>query len=301
MSSSGALVSQSSELATTDRIVGFSVEDRKRFAARACAERNGEDVWALVQAQLMLTGASENTLRSYRRGIEVVVEGFAGVNLLRATGHEAQVLVMKLSRSKEDGGYGLSPGTVKNRISAGSALYRALRWAGVTQANPFMDVVKPKNQTRTKDISRKHAVTEAELQALVEYAEQHGKTELLVVMLLGGHAGLRIGEMLNLEWRDVNVADLRISVRLGKGGVDREVRMSRTLLARLNEWKQERVLAGHGIQARDRVLVYTSQSGIYRAMQRLWYRALPGVGVPGGSRMFQGRGIHGFQIGRAHV
>ncbi len=92
-----------------------------------------------------------------------------------------------------------------------------------------------------------------ELQRLVEAA---GKADprALVAVLLGGDAGLRLGEILGVEWPDVDVGRALLKVRravygahvtLPKGGKPRVVPMTERLRRALGEHRHlqgERVL-----------------------------------------------------------
>jgi len=88
---------------------------------------------------------------------------------------------------------------------------------------------------------------------LVPAAEKLGPAQQLVV-LLGGDAGLRMGEMIALEWSDVDLkrgllkvqrSDWKGHVNLPKGGWPREVPLTRALasaLVRARHLRGERVL-----------------------------------------------------------
>jgi integrase/recombinase XerC len=106
-------------------------------------------------------------------------------------------------------------------LAAARALYRALRWAGVTQLDPFSDTKAAKDKTAPWD--KRQPYSENEVSALVEAAGQRDRT----LILLCAHGGLRIAEALALTWADVQTNTL--TVRQGKGGKLRRVTLTRPL------------------------------------------------------------------------
>jgi integrase len=52
------------------------------------------------------------------------------------------------------------------------------------------------------------------------------------------YAGLRIGETLALDWRDIGVASRTIHVRCAKGGRERVVHFGQTLAAHFEAWRR---------------------------------------------------------------
>src|SRR5690606_36868091 len=104
-----------------------------------------------------------------------------------------------------------SPSTLQVKLAAARTLYKALRWAGVTDARPFEDVRVAKDPTPAWDKRRPYR--DAEIEALLELA---GRAEKVAV-LLGAHAGLRVGEMSELRWSDLDYTKNELRVRNGKG------------------------------------------------------------------------------------
>ena len=279
------------EIERARRVASLSPAELKRFAARAVGERDEEALWELFEAHLMVGGASKNTLRSYRTGLRSLLEGFEGVELLRASASDGQLYVFNLARGTDECP-ALAPATVRSRVAAANAFYRALWWTGVTSADPFRNVQLPTLRERGKTAARGRAVTEEELRALLRLASEQGDVELEVLLLLGAHAGLRAQEIGSLRWVDLDIASLRLRVAHGKGDVARVVRISQRLARVLSEWKQIRMLDG-GVG--EFVLRYRSQPWMYQRLERAWREALPDAGVEGAHRVFQGRGVHGLR------
>lgn len=319
---SGSLAKRAGALARVRDLASMSDDDRKRFAARAVAERDHEALWELTQAYLQLHGSSENTIRSYRKGVMLLLEAWQGVDLLRATRNDGQLYVFNLEQEDREADpkdrhaiaklkaakdpralesakrKPLSPASIRARISAARSLYRALRWAGVTTADPFAEVRLPKPSSSARERIKQKAFTEEELDILIHHAMREGDKRLLLILYLGAHAGLRVNEMLNLKWDDVDTMNRRVRVIDGKGGKDRTVRMSKNLTATLEDARNQRRAEG---TLTEHVLEERHQSVVYRRVQRAWYQAMArhlGISdpedVPDMPR-FEGKGIHGMR------
>lgn len=225
---------------STDRALTISSmrpEDLRREAMRAANERDAEALWRVFEAYLLTKGRkkraiSPKTLDSYRGGMERLLTHWSGENLLRPSRDAGERYVIELQAGKH-GTRPLDPGTIQVRLAAARAFYRALRWAGATEAAPFADVAAPANPTPAEE--RRVAYTELEVEALLAHA---GELDAVLV-LLGADAGLRAAEMLALRWSDVNLAGETITVRYGKGGKKRTVRMTPDLLDALEDWKAQ--------------------------------------------------------------
>ncbi|MGI8826207.1 MAG: tyrosine-type recombinase/integrase [Chloroflexota bacterium] len=112
---------------------------------------------------------------------------------------------------------GVRQSTLRVRLAAVRALYAALRWAAATTADPWKDV-RPAGRAAVT----RYPYGPDHLRALLAGA----KPETAVILLLGSHAGLRVSEILELTWPDVNLEVGTIHVRLGKGGRPRTVNIT---------------------------------------------------------------------------
>ena len=229
----------------------FTEAERKRRAAEAANTRDLETLWGLTEAHLTLYGGSGarvsgNTLQAYRRGVQVLLESWSGENLLRPSNDAGALWLRGLEAQ------GLSASTLRVRLAAAKALYRALRWANATDAVPFADARAGKDRTAAHD--KRQPYSEQDLVRLLEHAE--GQDKLLV--LLGSYAGLRVSEIVRLEWRDVDFSSKKLTVRQGKGNKTRRVTLSKTLLQAL--WE------GRGSGG---VLNVSSRSRAYRRLKNL--------------------------------
>jgi len=216
--------------------------ERRRLATAAAHGHDTTALQEIADAWLTLYGkagatVSAHTRRNYTHGIGVLIAAWREENILRPRRNAAALWL----REMEDAG--LKPSTVKVRLASARALYAALRWAGATEANPFMDARPAKDKTAAWD--KRAPFTQAELQTILDdlagtIATASPATRTMarydvVLVLLGAHAGLRASEMMDLRWTDVDLTARRITVEKGKGGKRRTVAMSGSLAAALGE------------------------------------------------------------------
>jgi len=222
--SSDLLLYTGDRLAQARAFSGLTDEALRVRAVTAARDKSVAELWALTLAYLTTeTGGgvklSPHTLRAYRKGAEVLLEhaGAHGWNLLHPGRREPGLYVAGLSAS------GLKPATVQARVAAAAALYRALRWAGATDADPFADVRRP--QDRTRGIVKNPPYRPDFVGAMLAEADPHERTLLLLLT----HAGLRIAEALAVEWAHVDLDRRRLLVAHGKGDKARRVPLSAKL------------------------------------------------------------------------
>ena len=218
-------------------------DERRRQAVQAARDRDLETLWALTEAHHTLHGGaagSRHTLRTYRNGLRLwlLFTGRTAVSLLRPRSDEGSLFVRELEAGKlhlrrvskknphpdELAGPGrpLSASSVNAYLAGARALYRALRWAGATQADPFLDVRPRADKVARWDKRQPYS------QAAVEALLQVGDARHRVTVLLGAHAGLRASEIVRLRCSDVDLSAGRIRV-VGKGNKARMVNLSASL------------------------------------------------------------------------
>jgi integrase/recombinase XerC len=117
---------------------------------RAAQARDATALWELTDAYLTLHGGagahvSKHTRRSYQRGVHDLIQAWAGESLLRPSRDAADIWLRQLEAS------GKTAGTVRVRLAAAKLLYRALRWAGATDAAPFSDAKPARDKTAPWD------------------------------------------------------------------------------------------------------------------------------------------------------
>lgn len=199
-------------------------EELRRRAVQAAGDKDVDALVSLTTAFLAHQGGSgvltsPRTVEAYALGTRQFVEYAQGqaVSLLRPGRHDAQGYINHLLAA------GRQPAGVQLKVAAAGCLYRALRWAGATEADPFRDARVPRDPT--PGIVKRPPYSEDELADVLEKADVHAK----FLLFLTAHAGLRISEALALEWADLDETQRRIHVRSGKGRKARVVAMSSSL------------------------------------------------------------------------
>ncbi|WP_425145082.1 tyrosine-type recombinase/integrase [Deinococcus sp.] len=173
---------------------------------------------------------SHKTLEAYGLAIRDFVPWArdAGVTLLRPGRRDGGRYVAQL-QTRQTQGNGkrgtLSASTVAQYVAGVRALYRALRWAGATEAQPFEDAHVPPDPTPG-------IVKNPPYGAEIDAALAHCDPRLAALLLLCAHAGLRVTEALNVQSGDI--ASGRIRIR-GKGGKERIVPLGKRVRAALSE------------------------------------------------------------------
>lgn len=225
--------------------------ERRRRAVVASQGYEATELWSLTEAHTFLYGGagaamSPRTARAYREGITrfLAHAQARAVNLLRPGRDAGAVYVRGLEIE------GLKPSSVRVHLASVRALFRALRWAGATEADPFSDARPAKDKVAAWD--KRSPYSEDEVQALLQHAPLRDQ----VLILLCAHGGLRISEALKLKWDEVDAGTLLVSK--GKGGKSRRVVLSGTLAAALADFGPEgatgAVIGGTQEAARKRLL-----------------------------------------------
>lgn len=252
---------------------GLHPEERRRRAIQAAALKDPEVLWVLTEAHLTQHAASgvltsRHTLTSYRAGLRAFLKHaeHRAWNLLRPTREDAQDWVGAMLASD------LAIATVRVRVAAAAALYKALRWAEATEMHPFETVVIPKD--RRHGLEKNAPYSEAQVDAALHAAEGHPtrSTELRALLLVLAHAGLRIDEALNLKWSDIQLISPqpRLTVQLGKGRKSRGVPLSPRLRAALMAYRALPRTVRH---REDFIFPYRTWRGAARHVQPLFVEA----------------------------
>jgi integrase/recombinase XerC len=186
-----------------------------------------------------VSGAAKNTVQSYRRDLV----SFRGFLLERgapldASGREVEVsaisadhirlhlaVLMKTARRA----------TIQRRLSAIRAFFRHRE---VTEGlpNPASALRSPKSERRLPAV-----LNEEEARQLIESAGADNGTAALrdraIVETLYS-AGLRVSELVGLDWRDIDDEVGMVRVRSGKGDKDRIVPIGEPALEALTRWRR---------------------------------------------------------------
>lgn len=237
------------QLEQARHLTNLTDDDKRKKAVRACAEKDFEVLWEIVLGYLTLYAqnkilTSTHTIRSYHTGIRQFVEYATqnAWNLLNPKRDDPQLWVNALLVTPAINPKAVRPprkpktlsiDTVRSRVAAVRTLYRALRWTGATEADPFQDVRMPKDNTHSLEKNAPYA--EEEVEAFLEHAD----LPMRVLIYLLSHGGLRISEALAVEWEDLDDSRRRLRINEGKGRKTRTIAMSSSLLQVLREYRRE--------------------------------------------------------------
>jgi integrase/recombinase XerC len=224
-------------LAQAESWANLGEEDLRRRAMVAANTRDANELWELTQAYLFLHGAkggkaSHYTLESYKRCILELIEYWQRENLLRPSRDAGVLYVRRLETVPNPRtGKPLNASTIEVKLAAARTLYKALRWANATEANPFENVSPAPDPTPDWEKRKPYSVDDVD--KLLELSDH----TMSVIVLLGAHAGLRISEMCALKWSDINWSKGSFTV-IGKGGKKASVTMSGKLEKALKEFRK---------------------------------------------------------------
>jgi integrase/recombinase XerC len=243
-------------------------ESRKREAVRAAHEQNEEILLELLNHYLTLKSArksqvSDDTRRLYSLGIRKFLEqanpshndtpinpALGGGQRLELTRLEAEDLELWMIKLQHDD---LRAGTITAYLNGVRALYRALIWARATERNPAGEVKPPRDPTPAH--AKKSALSPAVYRDLIAAPQEKFKaddprrTRDVLLLALGGSAGLRAKEIVGLDVADLELGLKRLVVKSGKGGKRRIVPLSRNLLEFCQSWLEVR----RGLELRNEI------------------------------------------------
>ncbi|MGL4612124.1 MAG: tyrosine-type recombinase/integrase [Trueperaceae bacterium] len=215
-------------LAQAEAWAHLNETDLRRRAMVAANAHDGEELWELTQAYLFLHGTkggkgSSGSLRKYKQCILEFVDYWQRENILRPS-RDAGVLYVRRLETVPNAKTGkpLNASTIEVKLAAARTLYKALRWAKATEANPFENVSPAPDPT--PDWEKRKPYSVADVDKLLGLSDPITSA----MVLLGAHAGLRISEMCNLKWSDINWSRGSFTV-IGKGGKKASVMMSSKL------------------------------------------------------------------------
>ena len=218
------------------------------------------DTW-LARAE---TTARPGTLDQHRTRIKRVLPVLGALPLTGITRATLRDLVSAIQAqgSRRTKGKAIARGTLQGTLWTVSAILGQAVEDGLIPSNPCQRLGKLLPARGADDAPEIEVFTPRELAALLDVA-QRDFPESYPFLLTLARTGLRLGEAVGLEWRDVDLAQrvlvIRRSVRQGqvslpKTGKTRRVDMSRQLAACLADLKslQEAEAALKGIAAPER-------------------------------------------------
>ena len=266
-------VQRQSKVQLASSWTALNPEERKRRAVQAARDRNLEILWELEQAWLTLYSSarkniSKHTLKAYKTALKQWLIGTSDQSLLQVDSDAARLWIERLE---------IAPNSSQVKIAGVKAFYAALRWAGATQADPLKDV-KPERDNTSKN-EKRDRYTDAEIEALLAVKTDDPRDQVLV--LLAGHAGLRVSECCLVGPSNYNPKTKSLKF-VGKGRKTRTVQVSRRLATLLGQVSPigETYLGFGDDWARIKMQKLCALAGVtYRAVHSLRHSA--------GSRLYQ--------------
>lgn len=136
---------------------------------------------------------------------------------------------------------GYHPNTVHRRLSALQSFYRYLAIERAWNANPTLRL---RRERRPDPVPRAYewSTALAILNDVPDTAPLDTRNRCLIAVWM--YAGLRIGETLALDWRDISLTARAIHVRHAKGGRERVVSFGDTLADHFVRWRSRTWRAG---------------------------------------------------------
>lgn len=198
--------------------------ERKLRAAQAIQKEDHDALWLMTLAFLQFKGkkgtrVSPHTLRAYRRGVLDYLIYSGGADILRVSPDEAQTYVRILEQGDENN-KPKSPATVQLRAVAARRFYQALEWCGFELENPFAKVMIQADPVKPHEKRSEYGLETVKdlIHACDSFEDPISKVAILLAVL----SGLRIEEIVRLEWQDIDFRERFIRVR-GKGNKTRTV------------------------------------------------------------------------------
>ena len=226
-----------------------------------------------------------NTIDSLRRKSARVYQGIGHIRLDKLTALHIQALVNNLQEegiNKTTGGT-LAPSTIRGYMTFISTVLSYAARMGVVASNPCSRVTLPAAQHKEKEV-----YTLQEAQQLLD-SLQGAPTVWRVFFTLAIYGGFRRGELLGLEWPDIDLEAHTISIRRtsnytkDKGvytdttktaGSQRTVKMPPEVMSLLRSWKaehaQQRLILGQQWAAGDRVISSGTGKAVATSSPREW-------------------------------
>lgn len=166
-------------------------------------------------------GLSRNTLLAYQRDLNSFSASVSDKDLNR---QEVIRYLANLSRQ------GKKPSTVARNLASLKGWFLWQKASGLISDDPSQNLLSPQKAKYLPQI-----LAPSEIDSLVGCARN--LRERLIVELLYG-AGLRVSELVNLNWSDINLSQGSIKC-FGKGSKERIVPIGKCALTVINEYKEQ--------------------------------------------------------------
>lgn len=176
---------------------------------------------------------AQNTLTAYQNDLEQFASFIAGLgieNTLKVTPSVIRLWVVYLVES------GSHPVTLRRKLSALNTYYRFAIKKGWCKVNPAKGITLPKVPARLpKFVDQNRLVGYLTNEQAFDHSFSGIRDKLIMELLYA--TGMRRNELLQLSWSDIDLSARHIRI-LGKGGKERIIPVSQSLLLLLEEYKR---------------------------------------------------------------
>ena len=198
------------------------------------------EVEAFAAALKNASRAAENTVTNYRRDLlafrsflleraAILGKRVDEIDVASITADHVRSYLAELMKNKA------ARATVQRRLSAIKAFFR-YRETTIGAASPARSIRSPKNERRLPSI-----LQEDEIRRLLEFSSSPDDSTASIrdraIFETLYSSGLRVGELVGLNWRDIDEELGMVMVRAGKGNKDRLVPLGEPALDALKKWK----------------------------------------------------------------
>ncbi|HEY9157042.1 tyrosine-type recombinase/integrase [Candidatus Binatus sp.] len=237
------------------------------------------EVEAFAAALKKASRAADNTVTSYRRdllalrsflleraamvGRRVEEIDVAGITADHIRSYLAELMKKNAKRA-----------TVQRRLSAIKAFFR-YRETTTGEPSPARSIRSPKNERRLPSILQPD-----EVRRLIEVSADDSKPAAIrdrAIFETLYSSGLRVGELVGLNWRDIDEELGMVMVRAGKGNKDRLVPLGEPALDALRAWRRATAVAWEP----DSAVITNLRGGrlTTRSVEMILQRRLAAVGL----------------------
>lgn len=179
-----------------------------------------------------IKGYSPNTISSYAKDLQNFVLwvriNIAGARWSTLTRSDIDKYITEMAK------VGLKPATTNRHLSAISGIYRYMKREGLMNENPCHFESRRKIAQTIP-----HTIPINELKTA--YENSNGVVKVMLALLIS--TGIRIQELLDLEWNDINFSDNSLRIQ-GKGNKQRQVYTSSEYLEILRNVHQNQAQTG---------------------------------------------------------
>ena len=228
---------------------------------------------SLIDEFIQYTGASKGRAKNTTVNYAVDLAQFA--DYLESAGYSSpEDLNRDCLRGflRELSGYGFSRGSIARKLSALRGFVKFLASAGIIKEDISAGLRGPKLEASVpRSVAYEDIVKMMEIAAA---SNKKGERDRLILELLYG-AGLRVNELVSIEWGDVEMSERELRV-MGKGSKERRAYFGKPVQELLARWKDSAARKGHATEG-NAPLFYPEKTGAKRLTERTVHRMVVAV------------------------